>query len=111
MTYEATIKEMAAYIRSELQQIEELPTLSFTIDISGRVHDGEIKINFALGNTYSEGGCVKGGNLDEVIREYLRRFGWDKRHQPLELSYVPEPKATDITGFPIKPIANDDIPF
>lgn len=89
--YENTIKEIAAYIRAELNVIEELPNLQFSVDISGRLHDGELKIKFELGSTYGEGGCVKGGSIDAVIKEYKRRFGWDQRNQPLELSFSPEP--------------------
>lgn len=89
--YETTIKEIAAYIRSELNVIEELPSLQFSIDISGRVHDGELQIKFELGGSYSVGGLVKGGSIDAVIKEYKRRFGWDQRNQPLELSFSPEP--------------------
>jgi len=102
--YEATIKEIAAYIRSELSVIEKLSSLDFTIGISGRLHDGELKIKFELGSTYSAGGSVKGGSIDAVLLEYKRRFGWDQRNQPLELSFAPEPKIepeTDITGVAI----------
>lgn len=91
MNYEQTIKELAAYVRAELSVINEISSLDFDIDISGRLHDGELKIKFSVGSTYSTGGKVEGGSIDAVLKEYKRRFGWDKRNQPLELSFSPEP--------------------
>lgn len=85
--YEETIKEMAAYIRNELQQLEDVSSLDFNIMINGRVHDSELRITFEIGSTYSKGGVVRGGSVDTILREYMRRFGWDLKHQPLMLSY------------------------
>lgn len=88
--YEETIKEMAAYIRNELQQLEDVSSLNFNIIIDGRVHDSELKITFEIGSTYSKGGVVRGGSVDMVLREYMRRFGWDLKNQPLMLSHSSE---------------------
>jgi len=88
--YEETIKEIASFIRDQLKPIEEVHSLSFGIDISGRVHDGSLKIQFRLGTPYDTGGEVKGGSVEEVLIEYMRRFGWDRRNQPLELTFVPK---------------------
>lgn len=88
--YEETIKEIVNYIRDELKQIEELPSLDFEISADGRLHDGAIKIKFKLGSSYSAGGAVEGGDLEAVLLEYMRRFGWDKRNQPLELTFTGE---------------------
>lgn len=85
--YEEVIKEMAAYIRNELQQLEDVSSLDFNIMINGRVHDSELKITFEIGSTYSKGGVVSGGSVDAVLHEYMRRFGWDLKHQPLMLSH------------------------
>lgn len=104
MSYRECVKEMAAYIRSELNQVEEIHSIDFELSIDGRNHDGELKIEFRLGSQYNAGGVVKGGDLEKVVLEYKRRFGWDQRNQPLELSFVPEPKIeieTDITGVAI----------
>lgn len=89
--YEETIKEIAAYVRAELQQVEEISSLDFSIEVDGRVHDGELKIIFKLGSTYADHGEVQGGSIEAVLREYMRRFGWDLRNKPLELSFSPEP--------------------
>lgn len=88
--YEEVIKEMAAYIRNELQQLEDVSSLDFNIMIDGRVHDSELRITFEIGSAYGKGGVVKGGSVDAVLREYMRRFGWDLKHQPLMLSHSSE---------------------
>src|SRR5438445_12049657 len=119
--YREYVKEMAAYVRNELQEIEDISSLQFDIDISGRLHDGELKIEFKLGSSYGVGGQVKGGDLEAIVREYKRRFGWDQRNKPLELSFAPE-KVDEVTfpqddpNFPkaqsIQAIQTDDeIPF
>ena len=109
MAYEESIKEMARYIRNNLQPIEELSSINFELSINGRPHDGELRIQFKLGSTYEPGGVVKAGNLDAVISEYQRRFGWDKRHKPLELSFNGE----TAQEFPPRLAVDntDDIPF
>jgi len=81
---------MAAYIRSELNQVEGIHSIDFELAIDGRNHDGELKIEFRLGSTYSAGGQVKSGDLEKVVLEYKRRFGWDQRNQPLALSFDAE---------------------
>lgn len=86
-SYEESIKEIATYIRDELKQIEEISSLDFEITFDGRVHDGHLKIKFKLGSGYSTGGQVEGGNLEEVLLEYMRRFGWDRRNKPLMLTH------------------------
>lgn len=103
--FDQILKEQVISIRERLAMIEEVHTMNFTIDVTGRVHDGEIKIEYQIGSPYSTGGAVKGGNIDFVLDEYMRRFGWDKRNAPLMISAV-EPET------PPEPIhADDDIPF
>ena len=74
-------------VRERLSVVEEIHSVQFSIDVSGRAHDGDLQVKYELGSSYSEGGVVKGPNLDVVIDEYLRRFGWDKRNQPLCISF------------------------
>jgi len=90
MSYEATIKEIVNYVRDELKKIEEISNLDFEITADGRLHDGSINIKFKLGSSYSIGGMVEGGRLDAVLTEYMRRFGWDVRNKPLELTFTGE---------------------
>lgn len=86
--FDETIKNLAIYVREQLAQVDEIHSINFSIDISGRAHDGELKVKYEIGTSYSDGGTVKGPILDVVLTEYLRRFGWDKRNQPLELSFT-----------------------
>ena len=83
---EEFVKSLAGSIRAELKGIETLPEFYFDISISGRVHTGELKIEFRLGeNTWTNN--VKGGALRPVIVEFMRRYGWDRANAPLQLTY------------------------
>lgn len=95
MTYDQMVKNLANFLRDELRQLEEISSLDFEITIDGRVHDGDINIEYKLGSTYSTGGCVKGGNLPQVVDEYKRRFGWDRRNAALCIGFNGEIKQAD----------------
>lgn len=88
--FDDLIKSLALHIREELSKVDEIASIDFDISIDGRAHDGELKIKYSLGSNYGTGGLVTGGRLEPVITEYLRRFGWDSRNKPLELSYSGE---------------------
>ncbi len=92
MKFDDMVKDLAIYVREQLKQVDEISSINFSIDVSGRAHDGELRVKYEIGSTYADGGMVKGAKLDIVIEEYLRRFGWDKRNQPLELTFAPEPE-------------------
>lgn len=102
-SYEDSIKELALYLRDKLQQVEDISKLDFTINISGRVHDGELSIEFKLGSQYSVGDQVSGGRIEAVLAEYMRRFGWDKRNKLLKLSFS-HPDQVDDPGLPAEEI-------
>jgi hypothetical protein len=87
MTFDEMIKNLAIHVRDDLKQVEAISSLNFSIEVTGRVHDGDLKIKYSIGSAYSNGGEVKGGALDPVLTEYKRRFGWDQRHQPLCISF------------------------
>lgn len=89
-SFEIALKEIIKDIRAELESVESISSLDFEIDVSGRVHDGEIKIEFKLGSTYSVGGQVKSGSIEAIVSEYKRRFYWDERNTPLCLPAVEE---------------------
>lgn len=103
--FEEAIKNLAYELRDSLQQVDEISRLDFNIDISGRVHDGELKIEFSLGSTYNTGGKVDGGSIEAVVKEYLRRFGWDQRNKPLELSFSHPPQVDN------PQLPTEEIPF
>lgn len=85
--FDEHIKQLAIFVREELAKVDSIHTVDFSIDISGRTHDGELNIEYGIGGTYSTGGKVKGGKLEAIIREYKRRFGWDEINKPLALSF------------------------
>jgi len=89
-TFEQSLIDKVREIRESLKEAESISQLALTIEVSGRTHEGELEIKFELGSQYSTGGIVKGGNLDQVVREYKRRFGWDEAHDPLMISFSPE---------------------
>lgn len=93
--YDDLIKSLALHIREELSRVDEISLIDFTLSIDGRAHDGELKIKYSLGSSYRAGGCVEGGRLEPVINEYLRRFGWDYRNKPLELTFDGETKKSE----------------
>lgn len=95
MQFDNMIKDLAVHIRNELSQIEEISKIQFSIEIYGRTHDGELRVRYEIGSSYQDGGVVKGPKLDVVLKEYLRRFGWDKRNQPLEITFSPAKAAED----------------
>lgn len=89
-SFETALKEIVKDIREELVSNESISSLDFRIDVSGRIHDGDLLIEFQIGSSYGTGGEVKGGSLVAVIAEYKRRFGWDERNTPLCLPAVEE---------------------
>lgn len=82
-SFEIALKEVVKDIRQELASIESISSLNLEIAADGRVHDGDINIEFKLGSCYGNGGQVKGGSIAAVVSEYKRRFGWDERNTPL----------------------------
>jgi hypothetical protein len=88
--FDAIIKELALHVRDRLKVSEDISRIQFSIDISGRAHDGDLNIKYEVGSTYQDGGVVKGPKLEIVLDEYLRRFGWDQQNQPLCISFTGE---------------------
>lgn len=89
---EASVKNFVRELRNEFDAIN-LPNLRFDIEVSGRVQ-GEMKIEFVLGDQYGSD-SVRGGSINAVVEEYLRRRGWKQRHAPLSLTFD-----NDDTAFP-----------
>lgn len=83
----------------------ECNTFEISVSASGRVQDGDVKITYECGPQY--GNAVKGGTLEAVVEEYLRRNGWDRRHAPLALE-APKPRRPRVASIKTD---NDDMPF
>lgn len=78
----------------------DIGAMRLDIEVSGRTMTGDLEIRFILGTEY-EGKNAKGGNLDAVVTEFIRREKWRHQNAPLCLPKVP-PTYTNST---------DDDPF
>jgi hypothetical protein len=65
----------------------EISRFKLEIEVSGEVMSGDLKVEYAL-REGSWGEPVKGGDLQAVFDELLRRKGWTERNAPLCLPRV-----------------------
>ena len=61
--------------------------LTISIEASGPVDHGDMKITFRIGEDSYGDGSVKGGNLDQCATEYFRRKGWSRANDYIALPY------------------------
>ncbi len=73
-SFERAVLEEVARVRSALQP-HDLSHFCFIIEAEGRVQDGDVKVVFKLGE-YS--GSVRANSVDAMVKEYLRRNGWEQ---------------------------------
>ena len=86
VSFQGAIKREVKRIRNKLAMDESLSEFCFEITASGRVHEGTVKLAFAIGSsTYNT--SLDGDDADEVIEEFMRRRGWKARHAPKALAY------------------------
>jgi hypothetical protein len=83
---EAALATAPLEIRRRLAQCESMSSFELVIRAEGRVHDGDIKITYTLGDYYGAG-TSKGGRLEPVIVECLRRYGWVQANEPTCLTF------------------------
>lgn len=83
-TFEQALAKAVAGVRAELADAN-INSMGLTIECEGRTMEGEIKITFSLGKLYDT--RTKGDTLDAVTTEFLRRNGWQRRHDSLRLSH------------------------
>lgn len=99
VSFEGAVKREVKRVRGALQKLEELATFRMEIVARGRVHDGDVKIEFTVGREY--GGEVTGDNMQAVLEEFMRRHGWKKAHNPVAITFQEAPSNTE----------DDEIPF
>lgn len=88
LSFEERVKEVVAGIRELLAVDDKAPSyFHFAVIAEGRVRDGEVHIQFKLGES-DWNNVVKGDNVKAVVAEYLRRIGWQKAHEYLALPVV-----------------------
>jgi hypothetical protein len=83
---EGAIKRAVRQIRESLSRADEGSEFYFTIEASGRIQEGEVKLEFGLAES-SYGTKVKGFSIQPVVDEYLRRHGWEKVNAPKAISF------------------------
>lgn len=81
---QALVKEVQR-LRAIAKQNTDWAQFRVDIEISGRVHSGEINIEFGVGEGY--GAHVKANNLDASLYEFMRRKGFEVSNKPLCISY------------------------
>src|SRR5512143_2481457 len=87
-TFEQDVVEAVKAIRELIAMDDKAPSyFHFAVIAEGRVRDGDIHIQFKLGES-DYNNVVKGDNADAVLKEYLRRIGWQKAHEYLALPVV-----------------------
>lgn len=90
-------------IRKRMQKNEKMRGMYVNIQCTGRLHTGDIKIEYSVSDSEYGGEPVKGNNLDACIAELFRRRGWQEVHAAKALAYEAIP--TDDTN----PV--DEIPY
>lgn len=70
-------------VRKRLAAADIGGSFTLNINISGRIQDGEVKCEYKLCKNY--GADTKGHSLDPVVKEFLRREGWEEVNAPLAL--------------------------
>ena len=81
--------EVTQGVRSVLANAN-VPSLDFALRASGRTLDGTLQVEVSLGSQYDS--PVRGRSVDAVLKELIRRKGWQAQNDPLELDYTPTPK-------------------
>jgi hypothetical protein len=85
-----TLIDAVVRMRDRVAELEDPPSyFELTINVSGRVLDGELEVTFAFDpGSYHK--ATKGGTLSATFDEFMRRYGWQKRNAPLCLPKVVE---------------------
>lgn len=92
-----------AALRKRLADADMGGTFGLVINISGRIQDGEVKCEYKLCKNY--GVDTKGHSLEPVIKEFMRREGWEETNAPLAL---PAPSEMYKSLEPVAPVITID---
>jgi hypothetical protein len=90
MNFEALLVQTVRDLRERLAS-EDISSMRLDIEVTGRVHDGDVLIVFKLGEQY-DGGNASGDSIEAVTAEFLRRKAWKARHENLRISHSGEPE-------------------
>lgn len=86
VSFEGALKRELKRVRKALQAVEDLSEFMLKIEMSGRVHSGDVLLKYGIGAS-SFTTTVSGDNLQAVLDEFLRRSGWQKIHAAKALTY------------------------
>lgn len=89
---EKLFAEVARGVKHQIAGVD-IPCFTFRLEASGRTHEGELKIEVSIGEYGVE---VKGGSTEAVVREFLRRKGWEEANAPLALPDYSGPTAEEL---------------
>lgn len=81
MNFEDHLKQEMTTIRQAMADVG-LGSMWLSMFVTGRTEAGELKIEFQLGPDYDQGNA-KGGSLDAVVTEAIRRAQWKAANAPL----------------------------
>lgn len=85
--FEKKLAETMKDIRDRLGDAD-IPRLRLDIEVCGETLHGDLKITFKLGTEYSSSSHAEGGDLSEVVSEFIRRKSWARRNAPICLPRV-----------------------
>lgn len=85
--FELAVVEEVKRIREKLAEANR-NSFTFSIDASGRVSSGDVKITFRINSDYVDG--VTANAIEPMLAEHLRRVGFEEQHQALSLAYTGE---------------------
>lgn len=86
VSFTGALKREVMSVKKELEKLDNLSEFGITIKVTGRVSQGDIKIEYKLAKDSYGTAEVVGNNLLSVTEEFLRRQGWTERHMPLLLT-------------------------
>lgn len=104
VSFEGAVKREVTRLREKLKPAAEKGVLSgnefsFIVKASGRILDGEVKLEYKLSKSFYESDAVVGNSPSAVSDEFLRRAGWEKVNAPLAISAKPPVPDSDEIPF------------
>ena len=87
VSFEGAIKREVRRVREEMKKCERVSELYLEINASGRIEDGDVKIEYQVGQSSYDSSKVRGDSLQACLDEFLRRHGWQQVHNPKAIGY------------------------
>jgi len=84
--FEQSVIALVTAVRDDLKTVDSLSSFTFSVDISGPVHSGDVNIEYKICKG-SYGTDVIGNRIQPVLDEFKRRHGWTKDNKPLCISF------------------------